>query len=69
MVMARLHLICGNCGCNDDWVWELQKEDREGENGKWEDSVYLWCRNCTSLHDLSNYAKQKHGVACMGKEG
>ena len=59
MVMARLHLICGNCGCNDEWEWEHQPEDVfEGEVMSSED-VWLWCRNCSTLHSVSDNAKKK----------
>ena len=57
MVMARLHLICGNCGCNDEWEWNhVQEEVDEGEIMVAED-VSIWCRNCITLHSLNSNAK------------
>lgn len=33
MARARLHLICGNCGCNDMWSYSINPEgnDLDGE--------------------------------------
>ncbi len=59
MARARLHLICGNCGCNDEWEWEhKQKEVAEGETLNDED-VFLWCCNCDTLHSINDNAKKK----------
>jgi hypothetical protein len=61
MVMARLHLICGNCGCNDDWSYSpvdeitdvpTQEKIREGD-------VFISCGNCATLHSLNETAKVK----------
>ena len=57
MVMARLHLICGNCGCNDEWEWEYHaKVDDEGKVLADED-VSISCNNCVTIHSLNNNAK------------
>ena len=57
MARARLHLICGNCGCNDEWEWEHKpKEICEGEVVSDED-VFLSCRNCVTLHSINDNAK------------
>lgn len=54
MVRARLHLICGNCGCSDEWKWQhVPKEYEEPE------TIWLWCGNCGTLHDLGEKAKQE----------
>lgn len=59
MARARLHLICGNCGCNDEWEWKhVEREEVECEVMVDED-VYLTCRNCGTLHSLNDNAKQK----------
>ena len=63
MVMARLHLICGNCGCNDDWEWEHRPEEiAEGEVWVSED-VTLSCGNCITLHSLNDNAKKEEPCA------
>jgi hypothetical protein len=60
MVRARLHLICGNCGCNDEWEWEYQPPlIHEGDVDDDEGGIYLWCKNCGTLHSISNNAKKK----------
>lgn len=59
MVMAKLHIICGNCGCNDNFEWEY-KEREEVESDVFQDEdVYLWCMNCCTLHSINNNAKIK----------
>lgn len=59
MARARLHLICGNCGCNDMWEWEhVPEETDEGEIMETED-VHLCCRNCVTLHSINDNAKRK----------
>lgn len=62
MVMARLHLICGNCGCNDDWEWHhVPKEVAEGETMQDED-VFISCRNCITLHSINDNAQNTADV-------
>ena len=53
MVMARLHIICGNCGCNDmfEGSLDLLGTDREGVLSP---AVYLSCRNCCTLHNIED---------------
>jgi len=55
MVMAKLHLICGNCGCNDDWEWEyVAGKSCDGEvTGE---NVWLKCGNCTTIHAINDSA-------------
>ena len=59
MVNARLHLICGNCGCNDEWEWEYRTAEIEDGEVLNDDEVWIWCRNCSTLHTLSDNAKHK----------
>ena len=62
MVMARLHLICGNCGCNDELEWEhQQKEVCEGEVMT-DENVSLWCKNCSTIHSINSNAKIRKEV-------
>ncbi len=57
MARARLHLICGNCGCLDMWEWHhVPEEVDEGEIMQDED-VFLSCRNCSTLHSINDNAK------------
>jgi len=49
MVNARLHLICGNCGSNNDWEYEIEPEGNDIDGVIFPD-VHIWCRNCSTLH-------------------
>lgn len=58
MVMARLHIICGNCGCNDMFEYQIDPEGHDfGDH--FEPAVCISCSNCGTLHDLDNNAKKK----------
>lgn len=62
MVMAKLHTICGNCGCNNDFILEVERDgdwldpEEEDETMK-EDRVVLICNNCSTIHDLRDNVK------------
>lgn len=56
MVMAVLHVICGNCGCNSEFEWEYIPKDKvSGE----EADALLACKNCSTNHYISDNAKPK----------
>ena len=62
MVMARLHVICGNCGSNDGFSCEYVKEALDvtpvgSRIAKFKPSIYLICENCDTIHDLQDNAK------------
>ena len=59
MARARLHLICGNCGCNDMWSYRIDPEGKD-INGELYPAVYLSCGNCAALHDLEDNAKNSN---------
>lgn len=59
MVMARLHLICGNCGCNNEWEWEYREREEIDCDVMEDENVWLWCNNCATLHSLNDNAKKK----------
>ena len=46
MVMAKLHTICGNCGC----LIEDQTLKLSYDSGEDQYDVNLKCPNCTTLH-------------------
>lgn len=50
MVRARLHIICGNCGCNDMFKLNVDHDIMEDMI-----YVYLKCENCGTLHNLNHY--------------
>lgn len=61
MANAKLHLICGNCGCNDMFTYEIVKDghDITEDKPKFKDAVFLSCGNCYTLHDLEDNAEDK----------
>ena len=63
MVNARLHLICGNCGCDDEFKWEYIPEevDDDGEVIL-DENVYIICNNCATLHSINNNAIIKRKI-------
>lgn len=56
MARARLHIICGNCGCNDMFSYEIDPEghDVTVDEPAFEPAVHIRCANCSTLHDLSS---------------
>jgi len=57
MVRARLHIICGNCGCNNEWELRVSEELDDEIADKFNTRVTLACNNCHTLHFLDNYIK------------
>lgn len=55
MARARLHLICGNCGCADMWTHRIEPKGTDID-GELYPAVYLSCGNCATLHDLADKA-------------
>jgi len=56
MVMARLHIICGNCGCNDMFGWKHDEREEYECEVMTEEDVSLYCRNCGTIHSLNDNA-------------
>jgi len=50
MVRAKLHIICGNCGCNDDFKYEIEKTYDEDDNEV--NEIAITCENCLTIHWL-----------------
>ena len=59
MVMARLHIICGNCGCNDELEYKASDRliDDEGELTE-SVCVRIMCKNCSTIHSLEDNATE-----------
>lgn len=63
MAAAKLHIICGNCGSGEGFELELVPEEKlENEEVVNRETAYLWCKNCRTLHDLSDSAELKEKV-------
>jgi transcription elongation factor Elf1 len=58
MANARLHIICGNCGSNHQFEHEV-KIELDDDTLQPRNIVYLWCRNCSTLHDLEDNSTLK----------
>lgn len=65
MANSRLHLICGNCGCNDKWSYGIDPHVSDIDD-KLSTSVYLSCGNCDTLHDLADTAQNSHPSQKLG---
>lgn len=53
MVMAKLHVICGNCG-SDEMLTHYIEKDYIDHGDMQEDAVIIRCGNCSTLHTLSD---------------
>ncbi len=51
MAHAKLHIICGNCGCNDELTYSVDPKGMDFGD-RFEPSVTIACRNCGTLHSL-----------------
>ena len=52
MVCAKLHIICGNCGCADELKLKLY---REGDI----QHVWIICENCSTVHNVEDSAEME----------
>lgn len=68
MANAKLHVICGNCGCSDEWMLHIDRcgKDVSQTFPEFIDAAYMKCGNCGTLHDLSDNAKITKSEHTMG---
>ena len=57
MVNSKIHIICGNCGCNDEWTLLVdafgdEVFDDYGDVIGRRPLISLSCGNCTTSHFL-----------------
>jgi uncharacterized Zn finger protein len=58
MARARLHIICGNCGCNNEFTYDIVNDMYD--YGEYQEAgVQIWCNNCGTLHDLGDNAEKQ----------
>lgn len=58
MAHARLHIICGNCGCNTMFTYKIvtdYDDDKECDYQR----VNIYCNNCSTIHCLEDNAKEE----------
>ena len=63
MVIAKLHIICGNCGNNEGLKFRVDPKGRDlsDKEERFEPEVYIKCPNCSTLHSLSNVIDEDGG--------
>lgn len=54
MVMARLHIICGNCGAPASEMKHHVDEELNDIDGELLPAVVIRCSNCSTLHTLED---------------
>lgn len=55
MARARLHIICGNCGCNEMFKYRIVTDIDDDTNKEYE-RVSIICENCSTIHYLEDNA-------------
>lgn len=55
MANTKLHIICGNCGCNNEFTYQIM--DDEDLNADPFQRVIIICNNCHTIHDVLDNAK------------
>lgn len=58
MLNPRIHIVCGMCGCNHMFEYEIVTEIND-DTDEPEQVVYIVCKNCGSLTGLEEIIKEK----------
>ena len=62
MARARLHIICGNCGCNNMFEYEIVPDGHDvttDNEPEFKPAVFIKCGNCSTIHDLWDTIPEK----------
>lgn len=62
MVRARLHIICGNCGSDDDFEYVHEEYPADAEEATMQYETVLTCKNCSTMHWLNDKAINKNKI-------
>lgn len=62
MAKAKLHIICGNCGCNDNFEYRHVNDFTGPDDATMQQKTQLACKNCSTLHVLDNNAQNLNPV-------
>ena len=54
MARGRLHIICGNCGCKDEFRFKIEPEGKDID-GVLSPAVFIRCDNCATLTSLDDF--------------
>ena len=57
MTNAKLHIICGNCGCNHMFDYKIVTNYDDDTKEEFE-TVGIGCNNCGTIHQLDDNAEQ-----------
>lgn len=57
MANARLHIICGNCGCNHMFKFKIINDIDDDTNEMYQ-RISIICENCSTIHNLEDNAKK-----------
>ncbi len=60
MVMAKLHLICGNCGSSNDFEYKNEDHFADAEETVIQSETTITCKNCSTIHWLNDNAVNKN---------
>lgn len=52
MVNARIHVICGNCGRNNMWKFEIMRDGIDVDGEIFIDTATMTCENGSTVHFL-----------------
>jgi RNase P subunit RPR2 len=67
MVRARLHVICGNCGCNDEFEYKHKEYPANAEETTIQYETVLTCKNCSTMHWLNDNSANKNKIREKGQ--
>ena len=62
MVMAKLHIICGNCGSTGDFEYKHDEHAADAEETTTQYETTITCKNCSTVHWLGDNAKNTNTV-------
>ena len=62
MAIAKLHIICGNCGCNDMFTYHIDPKGRDVTviEPEFKPAVFISCGNCCTLHSLDDTIEENN---------
>jgi len=61
MVMAKLHIICGNCGSNNMLQYEIVEDYNDDKECNY-NRVCIICENCSTIHNLEDNAEERKKI-------
>ena len=65
---TRIHMICGICGCNEEFEFEINPTGNCNNDGEEYPSVTIVCNNCSSITNLDELMEDKTEAHSIFKE-